>query len=243
MGKPKAETRIKREREKLAEVFAKMDENKRKTAEKLMDNAAFMAVTLEDLRDSINENGCVSEYQNGENQFGTKKSPEVEVYNTMIKNYTTVIKTLCDLLPESNGEQPGILRKRLDAGIAGDGVPAPENAGNGVQFEHRQREVTTRARGLGAQSRQTARDGAVGSFCFCAVTDGIAIPSTHIEHMGKDTAAHPAMGSPGCVRQSAKAGETGGGEQYGSQNRPQTGERTSCQAHGARSQENTGTGG
>ena len=104
MGKPKAETRIKREREKFAEVFAKMDENKRKTAEKLMDNAAFMAVTLEDLRDSINENGCVSEYQNGENQFGTKKSPEVEVYNTMIKNYTTVIKTLCDLLPESNGE-------------------------------------------------------------------------------------------------------------------------------------------
>ena len=46
MGKPKAETRIKREREKLAEVFAKMDENKRKTAEQLMDNAAFMAVTL-----------------------------------------------------------------------------------------------------------------------------------------------------------------------------------------------------
>lgn len=42
MGKPKAETRIKREREKLAEVFAKMDEDKRKTAEKLMDNAAFM---------------------------------------------------------------------------------------------------------------------------------------------------------------------------------------------------------
>ena len=125
-------------------------------------------------------------------------------------------------------QQPGILRKRLDAGIAGDGVPAPENAGNGVQFEHPKREVTTRARGLGAQSRQTARDGAVGSFCFCAVTDGIAIPSTHIEHMGKDTAAHPAMGSPGCVRQSAKAGETGGGEQYGSQNRPQTGERTSC---------------
>ena len=103
MGKPKAETRIKREREKLAEVFAKMDENKRKTAEKLMDNAAFMAVTLE--------------YQNGENQFGTKKSPEVEVYNTMIKNYTTVIKTLCDLLPESNGEMNALTEwQRTTAG-------------------------------------------------------------------------------------------------------------------------------
>ena len=151
-------------------------------------------------------------------------------------------RTICPLTcPMINSQ--GFLRKRLDAGIAGDGVPAPENAGNGVQFEHPKREVTTRARGLGAQSRQTARDGAVGSFCFCAVTDGIAIPSTHIEYMGKDTAAHPAMGSPGCVRQSAKAGETGGGEQYGSQNRPQTGERTSCQTHGARSKENTGTEG
>lgn len=39
MGKPKAETRIKREREKLAEVFAKMDENKRKTAEKQPKNS------------------------------------------------------------------------------------------------------------------------------------------------------------------------------------------------------------
>ena len=118
MGKPKAETRIKREREKLAEVFCeKVDENKRKTAEKLMDNAAFMAVTLEDLRDSINENGCVSEYQNGENQYGTKKSPEVEVYNTMIKNYTTVIKTLCDLLPESNGEMNALTEwQRTTAG-------------------------------------------------------------------------------------------------------------------------------
>lgn len=105
MGKLKAETRIKREREKLAEVFAKMDENKRKTAEKLMDNAAFMAVTLEDLRDSINENGCVSEYQNGENQFRHEESSEVEVYNTMIKNYTTVIKTLCDLRGVQRGNE------------------------------------------------------------------------------------------------------------------------------------------
>ena len=99
MGKPKAETRIKREREKLAEVFAKMDENKRKTAEKLMDNAAFMAVTLEDLRDSINENGCVSEYQNGENQKGTKQSDAVKTHIAMTKNHAAIIKQLTDLVP------------------------------------------------------------------------------------------------------------------------------------------------
>lgn len=42
----------------------------------------------------------VSEYKNGENQYGTRKSPEVDVYNAMIKNYASVIKQLGDLLPE-----------------------------------------------------------------------------------------------------------------------------------------------
>ncbi len=58
----------------------------------------FMSITLADLQKKINEEGVVSEYQNGENQFGTKKSPEVEIYNIMIKNYMTAIKQLTDLL-------------------------------------------------------------------------------------------------------------------------------------------------
>ena len=59
-----------------------------------------MSVTLDELQNTINEEGVLAFYKNGENQFGTKKSPEVEVYNTMIKNYTLVIKQLCDFLPE-----------------------------------------------------------------------------------------------------------------------------------------------
>jgi hypothetical protein len=58
-----------------------------------------MSITLDDLQDKINEIGVVSEYQNGQNQWGTKKSPEVEVYNAMIKNYMGVIKQLTDLIP------------------------------------------------------------------------------------------------------------------------------------------------
>lgn len=104
MPKVTAHTRISRERKKLAEAFSELDEKKRKTAEKLMDNAAFMAVTLEDLREKITAEGCVSTYQNGENQMGTKKSPEVDVYNTMIKNYVTAIKALCEMLPEKEAE-------------------------------------------------------------------------------------------------------------------------------------------
>ena len=38
--------------------------------------------------------------KNGSNQWGTKVSTEASVYNTMIKNYTSIIKQLCELLPD-----------------------------------------------------------------------------------------------------------------------------------------------
>lgn len=109
MPKITVDTRIKREREQLEKIFAGLDENRRNTAASLIENAAFMAVTLADLRKTITEEGVVSKYQNGENQWGTKKSPEVEVYNTMVKNYTTIIKTLCDMLPEESSEANALL--------------------------------------------------------------------------------------------------------------------------------------
>ena len=116
MPKITTDTRIKRERERLLEIFAELDEKRRNTAVSLIENAAFMTVTLEDLRKTISENGVVSEYQNGENQFGTKKSPEVEVYNTMIKNFTTIIKTLCDMLPEGSTAASELLDFRQNYG-------------------------------------------------------------------------------------------------------------------------------
>ena len=64
-------------------------------------NAVFMEEQLSKLQTEIRANGVVSEYKNGENQYGTRKSPEVDVYNAMIKNYTSVIKQLGDLLPEA----------------------------------------------------------------------------------------------------------------------------------------------
>lgn len=76
----------------------------------LINNAAFMTITLEDLQLAINKDGGISKYQNGENQFGTKKSPEVEIYNTMIKNLASIIKQLTDLTPIAslpNGPQEG----------------------------------------------------------------------------------------------------------------------------------------
>jgi len=98
MGK---EERIKKEIRRLKRIFNKMDDDTKKATQSLIENAAFMTVTLEDLQETINREGVISEYQNGANQWGTKKSPEVEVYNTMIKHYMNIIKQLTDLLPKN----------------------------------------------------------------------------------------------------------------------------------------------
>lgn len=74
-------------------------EPKLRTAEKLVDNTAFMAVLLEDLQGEIAAKGCTEEYQNGENQKGVKKSAAFDAYSTTIKNYLSAVKQLTDLAP------------------------------------------------------------------------------------------------------------------------------------------------
>ncbi len=92
--------RISNEIKRLNRILTKVDAKTKKAVSSLIENAAFMSVTLEDLQKFINKNGVTSEYQNGENQWGTKKSPEVEIYNVMIKNHMTVMKQLTELLPK-----------------------------------------------------------------------------------------------------------------------------------------------
>lgn len=99
--------RIEKEKRRLAGVFASLETKTKKAVQSLIDNAAFMAVTLRGLQETMNVNGVVSEYQNGENQWGTKKSPEVEIYNTMVKNHASIIKQLTDLLPAGSPKQEG----------------------------------------------------------------------------------------------------------------------------------------
>jgi hypothetical protein len=91
--------RIKKEIARLKKLFKNIPKDTMNSVIALINNAAFMTVTLEDLQETINSQGPVSEYQNGENQWGTKKSPEVEIYNTMVKNLASVIKQLTDLIP------------------------------------------------------------------------------------------------------------------------------------------------
>ena len=95
--------KIEFQRKKLKRQFSQLDSKTKNIVSSLIDNAAFMTVTLEELQKRITEEGIVIEYQNGANQWGKKKSPEAEMYNTMIKNLSTVTKQLTELVPRDTG--------------------------------------------------------------------------------------------------------------------------------------------
>ncbi len=105
--KKQKEAKIRRELNKLKRIFKSLPPDTKDTVASLIANAAFMAVTLEELQEEINLNGTTERYQNGDNQFGVKKSSAVEVYNTMIKNHMGCIKQLTDLLPKATTAGPG----------------------------------------------------------------------------------------------------------------------------------------
>jgi hypothetical protein len=97
------EERIKKEIRRLNSLFCDLGKDKQNVVKSLIENAAFMAVTLEDLQQVINTKGVVSKYKNGENQWGTKKSPEVDIHIAMTKNHTQVMKQLTEMLPDKGG--------------------------------------------------------------------------------------------------------------------------------------------
>lgn len=93
------EKRIAKELNRISKFFEEVDANQKAIAKPLLQNAAFMKVTLEDLQDIINAEGVTDQYQNGANQYGVKQSATLQSYNSLIKNYASVIKTLAQLLP------------------------------------------------------------------------------------------------------------------------------------------------
>jgi hypothetical protein len=109
MAKIKKTTRVQREKDRLLDIFKDLEENKLKTCSALIDRAAFITISLEDLEEQLNKTGWIESYQNGENQSGMKKAAAADVHISLTKNLNTIIKQLLDLVP------PAQKKSRLEA--------------------------------------------------------------------------------------------------------------------------------
>ena len=98
------ETLISTEFDRLLNIFKDIPKDRNELCTNLMQNAAFMVISLRELQDDLRVNGWIEEYQNGENQSGRKPSSASQVYNKLISNYNNIIKQLVGLLPDDKQE-------------------------------------------------------------------------------------------------------------------------------------------
>ena len=93
--------RIKKESARLRKLFKEIDDNKKKLVESTINDVAFMTVTMQDLREKIIRDGTTVSYKNGENQYGTKQSPDAQLYLQMSQKQTQAMKILVDCMPKT----------------------------------------------------------------------------------------------------------------------------------------------
>ena len=99
MAKPSKKVRVRNEKARLMKLFKDMEPNKLQTCLALIDRAAFITVSLEDIEAQLNETGWTEYYQNGDKQSGWKKSAAADVHISLTKNLNTTIKQLLELVP------------------------------------------------------------------------------------------------------------------------------------------------
>ncbi len=91
--------RIQEEITRLKEIFKNIPKNEYKSILKLIEQLAFMAVTLDDLMEKVNSEPLVVETVNATQTFH-KENPALSSYNKMYANYIKGLQQLISLLPE-----------------------------------------------------------------------------------------------------------------------------------------------
>lgn len=94
-----ATRKIKKELKSLKSIFLDIPEEHKELFNRLIERAAFMLVTLKEYEENIKENGVITTMAQGDYEI-ERENPAAKGYNTMVKNYQSIIRQLADLLPD-----------------------------------------------------------------------------------------------------------------------------------------------
>lgn len=115
------QARIRIEKNRLAKLYADISKERKSIVEGLIIRAAFMRATLEDMEADLDQNGFVEPFtQSEKTEPYERERPVARLYNTMNKNYQSIIKQLTDLVPKEESA-----KKEVDDGF--DGFVAARN--------------------------------------------------------------------------------------------------------------------
>ena len=97
---------FKKELKRLNSFCKNIADNKMSVLQKLIEDAAFQAVTLDEAKQILRRDGLIDIYKNGANQYGQKKSATFEVYDKMSNTYLKIIKQISDIMFPTNNTNP-----------------------------------------------------------------------------------------------------------------------------------------
>ena len=90
---------VKREINRLTKLFADIERNRRLTAKGMIEEAAYMRITLQELKKEIDKEGPIDEMSQGDYSI-LREHPALKSYNTMVQRYTNIIDKLTSLHPK-----------------------------------------------------------------------------------------------------------------------------------------------
>lgn len=85
---------------KLKTILKEVPEDRQPIANNLYSELLFMQQTLKVLKQQVQEEGPVSMFKQGQQEF-LREHPALKAYNTTIQKYSLLFKQLIDLLPDS----------------------------------------------------------------------------------------------------------------------------------------------
>ena len=92
------EKKIKKELNRLIKIINGISPERHEVAKALVEELAFMKVTLEECREVVNREGIIETFEQGKQRF-LREHPATKVYSTLINRYVAACKQLIDLLP------------------------------------------------------------------------------------------------------------------------------------------------
>jgi len=91
-------------KKELTDVFMSnlTDKTRRLLVKELIEQYAWVSVSMKELSEKINGRDYIEKYQNSETQWGVRKSAYVETYNELAKTLVKVNKELVSTLPKGS---------------------------------------------------------------------------------------------------------------------------------------------
>lgn len=100
------EEKIEEKKRKTKRLFRDLPSEKMQFAEGLIYQFAVTTVTLERLVEEVNGGDVIENFVQGAQRL-RRENPALKSYNTTIKSFTALSKSLLDLLPEKSQKQAG----------------------------------------------------------------------------------------------------------------------------------------